>query len=134
MATERVKVDGVEYHSRTPRYYRCSNCTHEQNQKCAAKPGNPTVKLNKKRNHCKKFELDEEKFSATEMKRNPIPIERRPDWFWMTRQQKKRLAQLLQSSVVPPTGPQYTPESSIIVPPQSEKLIWTPGDDVDDEA
>ncbi len=133
MDTERVKVDGVEYHSRTSRYYRCSNCAHEQNRKCAAKPGNPTVKLNKKRNHCKRFEINEEKFSAAEMKRNPVPIERRPDWYWMTKQQKKRLAKLLQSAVVAPE-PNLLHKSSVIAPPHSEKLIWTPGDALDDEA
>ena len=133
MDTERVKVGDVEYHSRTPRYYRCSNCVHEQGKKCSAKPGNPTVKLNKKRNHCEKFKIDDEKFTAAEMKRNPIPIERRPDWYWMTRQQKKRLAELLQSAVVAPQ-PNLLHKSSVLVPPDSEKLIWTPGDAIDDEA
>lgn len=134
MDTERVKVDDVEYHTRPPRYYRCSNCTHEQERKCTVKPRNPTVKLNKKRNHCKQFKIDETKFAANQRKMQPIPIERRPDWYWMTRAAKKRLVELLQSSVVAPTAPQYMPESSIVTPPHSEKLIWTPGDALDDES
>jgi hypothetical protein len=102
---------------------------HEQDKRCSAKPGKPTVKLNKKRNSCKKFAIDDEKFVATEMKFKPIPIEQRPDWYWMTRNQKKRLAELLQSaSAVPPAHLQR----NIITPPDSEKLIWTPGDDVDE--
>ena len=129
MDSERVKVGDVEYHTKTTRYYRCSNCTHEQGRKCVVKPGNPTVKLNKKRNNCKKFQVDEERLAAAEMKLKPIPIEQRPDWYWMTRNQKKRLAELLQSaSVVPPAHLQR----NIITPPGSEKLIWTPGDDVDE--
>lgn len=129
MDTERIKIDDVEYHSRPPRYYRCSNCMHEQDSRCSAKPGNQKVRLNKKRNNCKKFEIDDEKLAATEMKRNPIPIERRPDWFWMTRNQKKRLAELLQSaSAVPPAHLQR----NIITPQDSENLIWTPGDGVDE--
>ncbi len=133
MDTERVKVGDVEYHTRAPRYYRCSNCMHERNQKCEAKAGNPVVKLNKKRNHCKKFKIDEEKLAAAEMKRNPIPIERRPDWFWMTRNQKKRLAELLQGAAVAPES-NFLHKSSVIAPPDSENLIWTPGDAIDDKA
>ena len=124
MDTKRVKIDDVEYHTRSPRYYRCSNCAHEQDRKCLAKPGNKDVRLNKKRNHCKKFQLDEEKFSAAEMKLNPIPIQRRPDWYWMTKQQKKRLAELLEGAMV-------VPNNTTIQRP-SEKLIWTPGDAIDD--
>jgi hypothetical protein len=97
------------------------------------KPRKPTVNLSKKRNHCKKFKIDEEKFAAAEMKRNPIPIEQRPDWFWMTRNQKKRLAELLQSAVVAPQ-PNLMQKSTVMAPPSSEKLIWTPGDAIDDEA
>lgn len=133
MGTERIKLNDVEYHTRPPRYYRCSNCANEQDSRCLVKPKKPTVSLSKKRNHCKKFEIDEEKLTAAEMKRNPIPIESRPDWFWMTRNQKKRLAELLQgASVVPESN--FLHKSSVIAPPDSEKLIWTPGDAIDDEA
>jgi hypothetical protein len=47
----------------------------------------------------------------------------------MTRNQKKRLAELLQSaSAVPPAHLQR----NIITPQDSENLIWTPGDGVDE--
>lgn len=130
MDTSRVITDeDTNYHISGKSKYKCRFCAHEQERKCTVKPRNPTVKLNKKRNHCKKYEFDDEKYTAYEMTRRPIKIEQRPDWFWMTTKQKKRLAELLQSaSVVPPAHLQR----NIITPPGSEKLIWTPGDDADE--
>jgi hypothetical protein len=75
------------------------------------------------------------------MKRNPTPIERRPDWFWMTRNQKKRLAELLQGSMVMPkssiisgkdlikAGPKADQKSSAIQSSHLDKSIWKPGDE-----
>jgi hypothetical protein len=135
MDTEKVNVGKLKYHTKTPRLYRCSNCANEVNKKCTAKPGRSNIKLNKKRNHCKKFELDEEKFNRNKRRCRPIPIERRPDWFWLTKKERKRLAELLQGATATTpavgTAPQKQEESSLIVPPHSDKLIWTPDDEED---
>jgi hypothetical protein len=139
MDTERVDVGDVEYHTRVVHLYRCANCANEENKKCTVKPDKKDIKLNKKRNHCKQFELDDEKFERNKRRCRPIPIERRPDWYWLNRRERKRLAELLQGAAVvppaagmPPAARPQEEESSIIAPPYSDKLIWTPEDDEED--
>jgi hypothetical protein len=130
MDTSRIITDeDTNYHISGKSKYRCRFCAHEQDKKCLAKPGKKNIKLNKKRNNCKKYEFDNEKFTSYELGRRPIKIERRPDWFWMTNKQKKRLAELLQGAMVTP--PAHL-QRNIVTPQDSDKLIWTPGDGVDE--
>ena len=126
MDTDKVNVGDVKYHTRKLRLYRCSNCANEQNKKCLAKPSKADIRLNKKRNHCKEFKLDEQKYLKNKRKFKPIPIEQRPDWYWLTKKQRKRLAELLQGAMVTPPA---TAQSDIIAPPHANKLIWTPEDE-----
>jgi uncharacterized protein YlaI len=127
--TEQVNVEDVNYHTKTIAYYRCGNCLHELDKTCTANPGKKKVSLGKKRNHCKKFTFDEEKFQAAQLRTRPIPIVQRPDWYWLTRIQRRRLRELLGNTVATPAP--HT-QRDIITPTRSEKLIWTPEDGVDE--
>jgi hypothetical protein len=71
---------------------RCRFCTNELDRKCQAKPGRKSVRLNKKRSHCKKYVPDENKLASELMKKEAVTVVRRPDWFWMNKEELTKLA------------------------------------------
>lgn len=76
---------------------RCRFCEHEEDRKCTAKPGNKSVKLNKKRVKCKVFKADENRLAVELANRKPVPVVRRPDWFWMSKDDLTKIASTLMS-------------------------------------
>lgn len=62
----------------------CGTCVNYVSNTCSIKK--IAVKAKKKR-VCDKYVHDESK----EHKKQPIPSTKRPDWFWLTRSEKKKL-------------------------------------------
>lgn len=78
-------------------YRRCKFCVHELDRKCQAKPGKKSVRLNKKRVKCKVFKADEDRLALDLMNRKPVMVTRRPDWFWMTKDELTKIASTLMA-------------------------------------
>lgn len=79
-------------HTAALKFKRCKFCEYEEDRKCLAKPGKKSVKLNKKRAKCKEFKADENRLAVTLMNKKPVPVIRRPDWFWLSKDELTRLA------------------------------------------
>ena len=84
-------------HTAAVKFKKCKFCEHEQARKCSAKPGRKSVKLNKKRAKCKEFKADENRLSFKLMNKKPVPVIRRPDWFWMNKNDLTKLASTLMT-------------------------------------
>lgn len=91
-------------HTSAVKFKRCKFCEHEQERKCSAKPGKKSVKLNKKRAKCKKFKADENKLAFTLMNKKPVPVIRRPDWFWMSKDELTKIAATMMTEHIQSTA------------------------------
>ena len=91
-------------HVSAVKFKRCRFCLHEQDRKCLVKPGRASVKLNKKRAKCKKYKADETKLATALMKKEPVPVIRRPDWFWMSKEEISRIAAALMAAELQSTA------------------------------
>lgn len=76
---------------------RCKFCVHELERKCQVKPGNKSVRLNKKRNKCKMWVADENRLALDLMNRKPVMVTRRPDWFWLSKDELTKLASTMMA-------------------------------------
>ena len=84
-------------HTAAVKFKKCKFCEHEQDRRCSAKPGRKSIKLNKKRAKCKEFKADENRLSFTLMNKKPVPVIRRPDWFWLGKDELTKLASTLMA-------------------------------------
>ena len=90
-------------HTSALKFKKCRYCTHERDRKCLVKPGKASVKLNKKRAKCKEYKPDENRLATALMNKEPVPVIRRPDWFWMPKEDLQRIAAELMAEH-PTTG------------------------------
>lgn len=104
----------VEYeHKRKIRIKRCRYCQHEENRKCKVKPGRASVKLNKKRSKCKKYEADPDRIGLAIMNQVPVPVILRPDWYWLSKDELTSLASTLMAGQMVQSSAKHDPEHPV---------------------